>query len=248
MNDLSCIAGEGALNSNSYAVCYLSYLTNSSVMRLTGVALGGAMEGIYVNNSTYAYLSMRDGDAVAKKFGGVSGNDPDFFLLTIRKFENGALGNEQVDFYLADYRFPNSADDYILNEWTYIDLSSLGNADSIEFTLSSSDVGQFGMNTPAYFCLDNPTTKDGLATGILSKQEEINVSIFPNPTTDKISLQNEENYEGKVRLFEVSGRMILAQELKISNTFNVSNLADGQYYLDVSLSNGDSRVFPFVKK
>ena len=27
--------------------------------------------------------------------------------------------------------------------------------DSVQFKLVSSDVGQFGMNTPAYFCLDN---------------------------------------------------------------------------------------------
>ncbi|MEZ4953573.1 MAG: DUF4465 domain-containing protein [Saprospiraceae bacterium] len=32
----------------------------------------------------------------------------------------------------------------------------LGHVDSL-FTLSSSDAGVFGMNTPAYFCLDNLT-------------------------------------------------------------------------------------------
>jgi hypothetical protein len=35
-----------------------------------------------------------------------------------------------------------------------VDLSSIGAVRTIEFTLSSSDNGDYGMNTPSYFCLD----------------------------------------------------------------------------------------------
>jgi hypothetical protein len=41
-----------------------------------------------------------------------------------------------------------------LNQWSEVDLSSLGEVKSIEFALSSSDVGTWGMNTPAYFAAD----------------------------------------------------------------------------------------------
>ena len=60
----------------------------------------------------------------------------------------------EVEFYLADYRFADNGEDYIVDTWEYIDLSSLGAVKSLEFGLSSSDVGDFGMNTPAYFALD----------------------------------------------------------------------------------------------
>ena len=38
-------------------------------------------ESVFVTNSTFAYLSMENGDAFAKKFGGTDGNDPDFFKI-----------------------------------------------------------------------------------------------------------------------------------------------------------------------
>jgi len=61
-----------------------------------------------------------------------------------------------VEFYLADFQFTDNAFDYILDGWTWVDLSSLGSAvKTLEFALSSSDTGMWGMNTPAYFALDN---------------------------------------------------------------------------------------------
>ncbi len=38
-----------------------------------------APEGFYVTNSTYAALSMEEGDWAAKQFGGADGTDPDYF-------------------------------------------------------------------------------------------------------------------------------------------------------------------------
>jgi hypothetical protein len=35
--------------------------------------------GAYFTNTTYAALSMLSGDSFAKKFGGASGDDPDWF-------------------------------------------------------------------------------------------------------------------------------------------------------------------------
>jgi hypothetical protein len=109
-----------------------------------------------VVNTTYAALSMKNGDQFAKKFGGASGNDPDFFLLTItgKNAQNQSTGS--VDFYLADFRFANNQSDYIVSQWTTVDLSKLGAGTStLSFGLNSSDVGAFGMNTPAYFAMDN---------------------------------------------------------------------------------------------
>lgn len=124
------------------------------------ILLGGEaqVDGFYVNNTTYAALSMLNGDFFAKQFGGASGDDPDWFLLTVEGFDEdeSSLGTEE--FYLADYRFTNNALDYIVGDWTWMDLSSFGSAvRKLSFDLSSSDVGSFGINTPAYFALDNLT-------------------------------------------------------------------------------------------
>ncbi|ATG88541.1 DUF4465 domain-containing protein [Methylomonas koyamae] len=113
-----------------------------------------AAQGFYVTNTTYTALSMLNGDSFAKKFGGASGNDADWLKLSISGW-NGSTETGSVDYYLADYRFGNNALDYVVNSWQWVDLSSLGSITGLKFAITSSDVGQFGMNTPAYFAMDD---------------------------------------------------------------------------------------------
>ena len=113
------------------------------------------LSSVEVVNGSYPALSMRDGDSFSKKFGGADGLDPDWFKLTV----TGLSANEEiigsVSFYLADFRADGTANDYILNRWTTLDLSAIGEVSKLQFSLSSSDVGDWGMNTPAYVCIDN---------------------------------------------------------------------------------------------
>lgn len=159
-NQYSAITG-GGFNSDNYGVSYVTldfmggtYEPIPTSLTFTDTADGFPVSGAYFTNTTYAYLAMRDGYAPAKQFGGLSGDDPDWFLLTITGKD--ALGAETgaVEFYLADYRFEDNNEDYIINTWEYVDLSSLGVVKSLEFSLSSSDAGDFGMNNPTYFAMD----------------------------------------------------------------------------------------------
>lgn len=105
------------------------------------------VDHLYVTNSTYAVLSMLNGDSFAKKFAG-----GDWFKLTVTGYNKGGGKIGTVDFYLADYRDGKSD---IIQQWTKLDLTSLGAVNKLTFTLSSSDTGTYGMNTPAYFCMDD---------------------------------------------------------------------------------------------
>jgi hypothetical protein len=166
-------------NSPTYAVAFPDTFT--PVTPTIQLPAGTRPQAARVTNTTYAALSMRDGDAFAKKFGGLSGNDPDFFLLTVqgRDAVGALLGS--VDFYLADYRFADNAQDYIVSQWTTVDLSGLpAGTQQLTFTLASSDVGPFGINTPTYFALDNLTVTPvpepgtlalvGLAAGLVARR------------------------------------------------------------------------------
>ncbi|WP_166823268.1 DUF4465 domain-containing protein [Thalassoroseus pseudoceratinae] len=117
---------------------------------------GYRIETAQFTNTTYTALSMRDGDLFTKQFGGPTGDDPDFFKLSVYGIDASgeALGTE-VEFYLADFRFSDNSQDYILDTWEALDLSSLADARTLHFNLTSSDVGDFGMNTPAYFAIDS---------------------------------------------------------------------------------------------
>lgn len=98
---------------------------------------------------------MLNGDQFAKKFGGASGNDPDFFLLSITGLDASNAPVGTVDFYLADYRFEDNSQDYLIDTWELVDLSGLKGARRLSFAVTSSDIGPYGLNTPAYFALDD---------------------------------------------------------------------------------------------
>jgi hypothetical protein len=110
-----------------------------------------------IANTTYAALTMRDGDRFSKKFGGPTGLDPDYYRVRIIGYTGeNATGSSTsfIDHYLADFRFPESQLDFIQADWRTIDLSGLGRIRSIGLEIDSSDRGQFGINTPVYFAMD----------------------------------------------------------------------------------------------
>ena len=115
-----------------------------------------------LTNTTYAALSMKNGDTFAKKFGGSTGDDPDYFDVTLTGYTGAdATGSvtHAVTFYLADYRFADHSKDYIVSQWTPVDLTSLGdNTTSIDLSFASSDIGTYGINTPTYVALSDLTT------------------------------------------------------------------------------------------
>ncbi len=156
-NQYSAFAGSGAAGSAKYGIAFSGFDAGGGIIPEITLPVNSTPASVQITNTTYAALSMQTGDGFAKKFGGLSGNDPDWFLLTVNGLNvaDTVVGN--VSLYLADYRFANSAEDYILDQWTEVDLTPLANLDvrKLSFRLSSTDNGQFGMNTPAYFALDN---------------------------------------------------------------------------------------------
>ncbi len=212
-----------------------------ATLTLLGNAAGKAVKGLYVTNSTYAYFSLKNGDSFAKKFGGSSGNDPDFFLLTVKGFSNGNPKNDSVNFYLADFRFADNNQDYILDTWAWLDLQPLGDVDSLIFKLSSSDNDPlYGMNTPSFFALDNFTTSDGVSA--ISTLAAINIKAFPNPVTkgSQINIALQENNHATVILTDLSGRIVYTQNIFDTNTTSVStaNLSSGTYLLTIRNTQG----------
>ncbi len=154
-NQYSAITGGGSTGSANYGIAYVGWASNPNLtFDVTGENFNTTISGMYVTNTTFAALSMLNGDSFAKKFGGVSGDDEDWFKLSVTGITIDGSAPFQ-EFYLADYRFADNSEDYIVNEWEWVDLSGLGDVVGLEFSLSSSDVGAYGMNTPAYFAIDD---------------------------------------------------------------------------------------------
>ena len=105
---------------------------------------------VYVTNSTYAYLAIKDQNV---GYGNVKEwTADDQFKLIITGY-NGAQKTGEVEFFLADGL-------NIVSTWQKVDLSKLGKVTKIKFSLTSTDVNEGGMLTPAYFCLDQLTVTE----------------------------------------------------------------------------------------
>jgi hypothetical protein len=153
-NQYSAYPGIGAQGSANYGVAFLGQPVGPTVTFATPSVVSGA----YFTNTTYAALSMLNGDGFAKKFGGISGNDPDSFKLIITGWDAGGTKTGSKEFFLADYGFTDNSLDYVVKSWTFVDLSALGAVNKLTFGLASTDNDpRFGMNTPGYFAMDNLT-------------------------------------------------------------------------------------------
>ena len=141
------VVGHGYDNSENFAVAF-----NGGEIKVFNAPLtGDSIRGCYITNSAWTantILNAKESDYAHKFAKG------DWMKITFTGHR--ADGTEAtVDYYLADYRAAKEADYYCLDTWQWVDLRSLGKVTSITYSLSGSDSGQYGLNTPAYFCLDN---------------------------------------------------------------------------------------------
>lgn len=242
-NQYSSIVASG-YNSGTYAIAFVSSFEGPTYLSLRQMARGKTVLGFYISNSTYAYLSMLNGDSYSKKFGGLTGSDPDWFRLKITGFNNGFL-IDSTDYYLADFRDSVGVNDYILKSWDWVDLSALGSVDSLVFELSSSDNGLYGMNTPAYFCIDNFITSDGVG---MSEVENIEIQMFPNPAQEYLNLISDNIFK-PISIVDYSGKIVLSinGDSQTTNKIDVSSLQVGIYFLKFE-ANGQIFYRKFQKK
>ena len=202
----------------------LAYAHSRIFFRKAAGTEGRILRQFRLANNTYAARSMQDGDAFAKKFGGPDGLDPDFFKLKVFNYLNGNI-NDSAEFFLADYRQPGLANDYILSGWLQAETGFSQPFDSIGFELSSSDNGSFGMNTPAYFCIDEVKT-DGFSE--VNKAKTDFIRLFPNPASDHIYFNLRKSMP--FRILSTDGR-VLMQETGVTglNRLSLSSLPSGLY-------------------
>jgi hypothetical protein len=113
--------------------------------------------GVYVCNHPWPYYGCVHGDGFGTGF-----EEGDYFELTAVGV--AADGSEKrVSINLIDY---TDGQLNALNDWTFFDLSELGEVVSVYFTLNSTDSGAYGMNTAAYFCMDKFQVKSDTPTAV----------------------------------------------------------------------------------
>lgn len=151
-NDTSSFSGGGAGGAGNFAVAnFQSYDPPPLIVLPAGLQPAS----VKLVNTTYTAITIRDGDP--NNFSDGEYGAGDFLSVTF-------TGNSQADglgsttgtatFFLADFR---SGSSLVVDSWTDFALTSLGEARSIVIGFESSDVGEWGINTPTYVAMDDLT-------------------------------------------------------------------------------------------
>ncbi len=171
--------------------------------------------GIYVNLNSYAYYSMVWGDSFARAF-----TNGDKFTLII----HGVAADDSektVETTLGSY---SNGDLTLTRGWKYVDLTSLGAVNEIYFSMKSTDSGAYGMNTPAYFCLDKLMVReaDDSNSAISEIPAERNDNILYDRGTHTITLLR----EGFAIIYNTAGNMVGSFD---TQTHSIESLPRGVY-------------------
>ena len=113
--------------------------------------------GVYVCNHPWPYYGCEHGDGFGRPF-----DEGDYFELVAHGV-GVDRGETTVSINLVEF---TDGELHALNDWTFFDLSSLGEVTSVYFTLNSTDMGDWGMNTAAYFCMDKFQVKVDYPTSV----------------------------------------------------------------------------------
>lgn len=148
-----CVVGEGSATADAslpYLVAYFATWTldppSNQVMFVdkNGNTIFEPV-GVYVSNHPWPYYGCVHGDGFGRPF-----QEGDYFELTAVGVDvNGDETSTSIN--LVEYV---NGELKALNDWTFFDLSSLGAVESVYFKMNSTDTGDWGMNTAAYFCMD----------------------------------------------------------------------------------------------
>jgi hypothetical protein len=149
-NQYSSFAGSGYGGSGNFAIaCQQAYDPDPLIVLPAGMK----PVSLRLVNTTYTALTMRDGDI--HNFSAHKYAAGDYLSVTFSGHataDGTGAATGAATFLLADFLNGNST---IVDAWTEFSLASLGDARSISIGFASSDVGEFGINTPTYVAIDN---------------------------------------------------------------------------------------------
>jgi len=212
----------------------------ASVPQANDPADGSGYVKIYKYNgtlSTYAFTTDISGENNDDRFGTAVALSADGSFLGVGASSNDSNGTNSGKAYLFENTTGNT---WNLVPGDYNNTSAANYFSGSSVSLSDNgvifSVGTFNATNPI-----NSTTFTGIVevfgdSSILAVKDDLlneSLVIYPNPTTDKITISNTNNYNiDSITITDLSGRIVYANEASfVATTVNVSNLKSGMYML-----------------
>ena len=139
----------------SYAIVYQAAWLDtptaptSALLELSGMGAAERIDSLLLTNTEYTATTLKNGNPYAKKF-----EQGDWLKLTVYGYDSEMAATGSVDFYLADFTSDVAEEHYIVSAWEELSLASLGDDTRfLAFGFTSSDTGDYGINSPTYAAL-----------------------------------------------------------------------------------------------
>lgn len=124
--------------------------------KVSGEDEDGWFKSVWINNTTYTYLTMKNGNDYASS---LNEENKGWFKVQFIAFEDNEPNEKPLDYveaYLANFdESLNIGYIGIIEEWIKVDLSYLPECSILVINFLGSDMGEYGLNTPSYCALDN---------------------------------------------------------------------------------------------
>lgn len=158
-NVFGCVANGGLAGVGTpYVIGYYSSWITESLGYLSNIIL---FDQEYYPE--YVYICQNSNTMEAITNGGVFNarafTENDTLALIISALNSSMEETKSITYYLA-------VDGEKNNGWIKVPLTALGQAAGLSFRMTTTDIGQFGENTPMYFALDGLTVNTEIATAL----------------------------------------------------------------------------------
>ncbi len=80
-------------------------------------------------------------------------------------------------------------------------------------------------------------------------EEDLDISLFPNPTVDELYFQNRNNQAFDISILNSSGQLVMRERnFRQHNKIDISNLASGSYVVYLRTPDGQKRIKHIIQK
>lgn len=165
-NVFGCVANGGLSGeATPYVIAYFSdWVTESQGYSSNLILFDEAYypEYVYICQNSNTMKAITEGGV----FNARAFTEEDTLALIISAIDGSFQETKSITYYLAVDGETNS-------DWVKVPLNALGKTAGLSFRMTTTDIGQFGMNTPMYFALDALTVNT----------ESIANSLYPIPNS-----------------------------------------------------------------
>lgn len=225
--------GGGAAGTANYGICFSDYADTR--VYLSRGEKGFTLPGVYVTNSAYTLNSAINGDGFCPAFTKENG---DYYTMVIESLDDNDEVLASVKVSLIDYRLDEPL---IVTDWTYVDLTPLGEVRRLRFDRESSQ-RDF---CPAYMCYDELGAENttGSVSAAVSDLSQLRITLEASDILSVIGTEDAWTMD----IYSPDGIRRGYHKGTGATTVSTSALAPGIYIARVT-AGGATRTLRFVRK